>query len=41
MASHEAARAAVQYGYKNVFVMPAGIKGWEKAHQPVEKGEKK
>jgi rhodanese-related sulfurtransferase len=38
MACHEAARAAVQYGYKNVYIMSAGIQGWEKAGKPVEKG---
>jgi len=38
MACHQAARAAVAYGYKNVFIMPAGIQGWEKAGKPVEKG---
>lgn len=38
MACHEAAREAVKHGYKNVFVMPAGIQGWEKAGKPVEKG---
>ena len=27
-----------QLGYTNVFVMPAGIKGWEKAGKPVDKG---
>ena len=39
MACHEAARAAVQYGYKNVYIMSAGIQGWEKAGKPVEKGD--
>jgi len=38
MACHEAARAAVNYGYKNVFVMPAGSQGWAKAGKPMEKG---
>jgi rhodanese-related sulfurtransferase len=37
MACHAAARAAVKYGYTKVFVMPAGIVGWEKAGKPVEK----
>jgi len=37
MACHQAARAAVSYGYKNVFIMPAGIQGWEKEGKPVEK----
>jgi rhodanese-related sulfurtransferase len=38
MACHQGARAALTYGYKNVFIMPAGISGWEKAGKPVEKG---
>jgi rhodanese-related sulfurtransferase len=38
MACHEAARAAVTYGYKNVYIMSAGIQGWQKAGKPVEKG---
>ena len=38
MACHVAARAAVKYGYTKVFVMPAGIVGWEKAGKAVEKG---
>jgi rhodanese-related sulfurtransferase len=38
MACHEAARAAVKYGYTKVFVMPAGSMGWEKAGKPTEKG---
>jgi len=25
-------------GYANVFIMPAGIAGWEKAGKPVEHG---
>ena len=39
MACHEAARAAVSYGYKNVYIMSAGIQGWQKAGKPVEKGD--
>jgi rhodanese-related sulfurtransferase len=39
MACHEAARAAVKYGYKNVYIMSVGIQGWEKAGKPVEKGD--
>ena len=39
MACHQAARAAVNLGYKNVFIMSEGIQGWKKAGQPVEKGE--
>ena len=38
MASHEAARRAVELGWKNVYVMPAGIDGWKSAGQPTEKG---
>ena len=30
----------MELGYKNVFIMPAGIMGWEKAGKPIEKGEK-
>jgi rhodanese-related sulfurtransferase len=29
--------SASKLGYKNVFIMPAGISGWEKAGLPVEK----
>jgi rhodanese-related sulfurtransferase len=35
-ASHDAARQAVTLGYTHVFVMPAGIYGWEKAGKPTE-----
>ena len=38
MACHEAARAAVELGYKHVFVMPEGIQGWKKAGKPTETG---
>jgi len=38
MACHQAARAAVSLGYKNVFIMPAGIQGWQKAGKQVEAG---
>jgi rhodanese-related sulfurtransferase len=38
MACHQAARAAVELGYKNVFVMPDGIQGWKKAGKAVEAG---
>jgi rhodanese-related sulfurtransferase len=34
MASHEAARRAVQLGYTNVSVMGDGIMGWDAAGQP-------
>lgn len=35
-ACHEGASAALSLGYKNVYIMPAGIAGWEKAQKPVE-----
>jgi rhodanese-related sulfurtransferase len=38
MASHGAAREAATLGYKQVFVMGAGISGWVKAGKPVDKG---
>ena len=34
MASHEAARRAVENGYTKVSVMVEGIKGWKAAGQP-------
>jgi rhodanese-related sulfurtransferase len=37
-ACHDGAKKAIEHGYKNVFIMPAGIAGWEKAGKPVEKG---
>jgi len=37
MACHDGAGSAVKLGYKHVFVLPAGIAGWEKAQKPVEK----
>ena len=36
MACHKAATTALNLGYKNVFIMPAGIMGWKKANQKVE-----
>lgn len=36
MASHDAARRAVDAGYKDVSVMVDGIWGWRKAGEPVE-----
>jgi rhodanese-related sulfurtransferase len=39
MACHQAARAAVNFGYKNVYIMSAGIQGWEKAGKRVERGD--
>lgn len=35
-ASHSAAKAAASKGYKNVFRMPSGIKGWIEAKLPTE-----
>jgi rhodanese-related sulfurtransferase len=29
--------SAVKLGYKKVFILPAGISGWEKAGKPVQK----
>jgi rhodanese-related sulfurtransferase len=40
-ASHTAARSALGFGYTNVFIMPAGITGWEKAGMPVEKARRR
>lgn len=37
MACHQGAGSAKKLGYKNVFVFPPGIRGWEKANKPVEK----
>lgn len=36
MACHEGATAAIKAGYKNVYIMPGGIAGWEKAQKPTE-----
>jgi len=30
--------SAAKLGYKNVFILPPGIRGWEKAQKPIEKG---
>jgi rhodanese-related sulfurtransferase len=35
MASHKAARRAVEAGYTDVAVMVDGLKGWKAAGQPV------
>jgi rhodanese-related sulfurtransferase len=35
MASHGAARRAVEAGYTNVSVMADGLKGWKAAGEPV------
>lgn len=40
MECHRAARRAVDLGYRNVYIMPAGIDGWSKAGMPLVKGEK-
>ncbi len=37
-ACHIGAQAALQLGYKNVYIMPEGIAGWEKAGLPTDKG---
>jgi rhodanese-related sulfurtransferase len=37
MASHAAARRAVEAGYKDVAVMPDGIAGWNQAGKPTTK----
>jgi len=39
-ASHAAAKRAAELGYKNVYIMPAGIDGWTKAGKPTEKMSK-
>lgn len=36
MACHTGAVSAVKLGYKNVFIMPAGLRGWKKAGKPLE-----
>uniref|UniRef100_A0A831TAP4 Rhodanese domain-containing protein n=1 Tax=Thermorudis peleae TaxID=1382356 RepID=A0A831TAP4_9BACT len=36
--SRFAARRAQQMGYASVFVMRAGIRGWQEASKPVERG---
>ncbi len=40
-ASHQAAKRAVEAGYKNVAVLPAGIIGWKKAGQVTANGKSK
>lgn len=37
-ACHTAAKKAIELGYTKVFIMPAGIAGWEKAGKSVDKG---
>jgi rhodanese-related sulfurtransferase len=38
-ACHDGATAAIKLGYKNVYIMPAGIAGWKKAGKQVEQGQ--
>ncbi len=38
-ASHKAAKRAVELGYTNVFILPAGIQGWEAAGKPTERAK--
>jgi rhodanese-related sulfurtransferase len=38
LASHDAARRAIEMGYTSVFIMPEGIQGWVKAGKAIEKG---
>jgi rhodanese-related sulfurtransferase len=38
MASHQAARRAVKAGFTKVYVMPAGIDGWNQAGKKTESG---
>jgi len=40
MECHHAARRAASLGYRNLYIMPAGIVGWTKAGNPVVKGNK-
>jgi rhodanese-related sulfurtransferase len=35
-ACHGGAKAALGLGFKHVYIMPAGIQGWEKAGKPTE-----
>jgi rhodanese-related sulfurtransferase len=35
-ACHAGASSALALGYKNVFILPSGISGWEKAQKPIE-----
>jgi rhodanese-related sulfurtransferase len=30
--------SAAKLGYKNVYILPSGISGWEKAGKPVDTG---
>jgi rhodanese-related sulfurtransferase len=40
MECHRAARRAAELGYTNLYIMPAGIDGWNKAGLPVVTGDK-
>ena len=40
MECHRAARRAAELGYRNLFIMPAGIDGWIKSGKPVVTGDK-
>jgi rhodanese-related sulfurtransferase len=40
MECHHAARRAADLGYTNLYIMPAGIVGWQKANMPVVTGDK-
>lgn len=37
-ASPAAAKSAVSLGWRNVFLMTAGISGWKKANKTIERG---
>ena len=39
MECHHAARRAVELGFREVFIMPSGIMGWDKAGKPTIKGD--
>lgn len=39
MECHHAARRAASLGYRNLYIMPAGIVGWTKARKPVVAGD--
>ena len=39
MECHKAARRAAELGYKNLYIMPSGIVGWNKAGKRVVTGD--
>ena len=41
MECHHAARRAVEFGYKDVFIMPDGIDGWVKSGKKASQGDDK